>query len=98
MGDSGTQDGWESEGILEDLGSAAIMMGESRWRKRQGLEPDDKVFCMKGKYRDIHSALVQRGWRKNPDPFSPYFDLRWCTKTRDAYAPPGGISETRGPG
>jgi len=72
-------------GDLEDLGEAGHGMSEERWRKRQGLEPSDRVFVVKGRYPDLCEALVERGWKRNPDADSPWFDLKWTVKSRDAF-------------
>jgi len=42
-----------------------------------------KVFIVKGGYRDLKNALLERGWVENPDKFSKLFDLKWTTKIND---------------
>ncbi|OQS01270.1 tubulin-tyrosine ligase family [Achlya hypogyna] len=53
------------------------------WKKRNGLAPDTKVFCITGWYPVIKEALEARGWFHNPDRSSPYFDLKWALKSDD---------------
>ena len=47
-----------------------------------GVE-DSKVFIIKGKYRDLKNALLERGWVENPDKHSALYDLKWTTKVSD---------------
>ena len=42
-----------------------------------------KVFAMTGWYPCVKEALVDRGWHYNPDPSSPYFDLKWTLRSLD---------------
>ena len=44
---------------------------------------DGKVFIVKGGYRDLRNALLERGWVQNPDKYSKLFDLKWTTKIND---------------
>ena len=53
---------------------------EARWRKRNGITATTPIFIMSGWYPDIKRALVQRGWRQNPNRDSPIFDLMWVLK------------------
>ncbi|ETW02883.1 hypothetical protein, variant 1 [Aphanomyces invadans] len=53
------------------------------WKKRNGVAPDTKVFCMTGWYPVIKDTLEKRGWFHNPDRNSPYFDLKWALKSDD---------------
>lgn len=38
---------------------------------------------MTGWYPCVKEALVDRGWHYNPDPCSPYFDLKWTLRSVD---------------
>ena len=42
-----------------------------------------KVFAMTGWYPCVKQALIDRGWHFNPDPASPYFDLKWTLRSVD---------------
>jgi hypothetical protein len=42
-----------------------------------------KVFAMTGWYPCVKQALIDRGWHFNPDPVSPYFDLKWTLRSVD---------------
>lgn len=53
------------------------------WKKKNRVDPDTKVFIIKGGYKDIRTALKNRGWVHNKDPESPCFDLMWTLKTND---------------
>lgn len=47
-----------------------------------------QVFVITGVYPDVRACLLSRGWVENPEPESPYFDLKWCLRTRSIYLPP----------
>ena len=53
------------------------------WKKKNRVEDNQKVFIVKGGYRDVRKALLRRGWVENPDVESPCFDLKWCLKIKD---------------
>lgn len=53
------------------------------WKKRQRVEPDTKVFVIRGGYGDIKRALKSRGWVENKDKESPCFDFLWTLMTKD---------------
>ena len=53
---------------------------EARWRKRNGITAETPVFIMSGWYPDIKAALIERGWRQNPNRDSPFFELMWVLK------------------
>ncbi|KDO24551.1 hypothetical protein SPRG_10366 [Saprolegnia parasitica CBS 223.65] len=53
------------------------------WKKRNGVSPDTKVFCLTGWYPVIKETLEGRGWFHNVDRNSPYFDLKWALKSDD---------------
>lgn len=54
-----------------------------QWKKKSRVDPDTKVFIIKGGYGDVKKALKQRGWVQNKDTESPCFDLKWTLKTKD---------------
>ncbi|KAL0034006.1 hypothetical protein WJX79_002466 [Trebouxia sp. C0005] len=60
----------------------------ARWRRRNSIAPDAKVFVITGVYPDVRASLLARGWVENPDPDSSFFDLKWCLRTRSIYNPP----------
>lgn len=53
------------------------------WKKKNRLEPDSKVFIIKGGYQDVRKALKARGWVENKDKDSPCFDFLWTLMTKD---------------
>ena len=53
------------------------------WKKRNKVEKGQKVFIVKGPYKDVRKALKERGWIENKDVDSPCFDLKWCLKIKD---------------
>jgi len=53
------------------------------WKKKNRVEPDTKVFLVKGGYGDVKRALKSRGWVENKDKESPCFDLLWTLMTKD---------------
>lgn len=46
-----------------------------------------QVFIITGVYPDVRACLLARGWVENPEADSPYFDLKWCLRTRSIYNP-----------
>lgn len=42
-----------------------------------------KVFIVRGKYKDLRNALLERGWVENEDRNSLFYDLKWTTKVND---------------
>ncbi|KAE8997287.1 hypothetical protein PR003_g19723 [Phytophthora rubi] len=56
------------------------------WKKRHGVAPDQKVFCMTGWYPVIREELEKRGWFYNHERVSPYFDLKWSLKSDELRA------------
>ncbi len=42
-----------------------------------------KVFIIKGGYKDLRQALLDKGWVENLDRHSTFFDLKWTTKVSD---------------
>ena len=55
----------------------------AQWKKRQRLNPEDKIFSIVGGYGDIKAALDKRGWFENPDLSSPCFDFKWTLRAKD---------------
>lgn len=53
------------------------------WKKRNNVNPEDKVFQIKGSYQEIRKGLLQRGWVENTEVGSVCFDLRWTCKLMD---------------
>lgn len=56
------------------------------WKKRHGVAPDQKVFCMTGWYPVIREELEKRGWFYNQERVSPYFDFKWSLKSDELRA------------
>ncbi|KAJ8566360.1 hypothetical protein ON010_g6767 [Phytophthora cinnamomi] len=56
------------------------------WKKRHGVGPDQKVFCMTGWYPVIREELEKRGWFYNQERVSPYFDFKWTLKSDELRA------------
>ncbi|RLN88328.1 hypothetical protein BBJ28_00012445 [Nothophytophthora sp. Chile5] len=56
------------------------------WKKRHGVGPEQKVFCMTGWYPMIREELEKRGWFFNQEKVSPFFDLKWSLKSDDLKA------------
>lgn len=55
----------------------------AQWKKKSRVDPETKVFIIKGGYGDVKRALKERGWVQNKDGESPCFDLKWTLKTKD---------------
>jgi len=53
------------------------------YKKKNGLEKDDKVFNMTGWYPCVKDDLIERGWYLNDDRESPFFDLKWTLRSSD---------------
>lgn len=53
------------------------------WKKKNRVDPDTKVFIIKGGYGDVKRALKSRGWVENKERDSPCFDFLWTLMTKD---------------
>lgn len=53
------------------------------WKRKNAVPQDAQVFAMTGWYPCVKQALLDRGWHYNPDPLSPYFDLKWTLRSID---------------
>lgn len=53
------------------------------WKRKHSVPPDGQVFSMTGWYPCVKEALLKRGWVFNPDPLSPFFDLKWTLRSSD---------------
>lgn len=53
------------------------------WKKKNRVDPETKVFIIKGGYGDIKRALKSRGWVENKERDSPCFDFLWTLMTKD---------------
>ena len=53
------------------------------WKKKNHVEPGQKVFVIKGGYGDVRRALEDRGWVHNKERESPCFDFLWTLKAAD---------------
>jgi len=53
------------------------------WKRRNQVESPRKVFVVLGGYPDFARAMERRGWLRNRDPESPFFDLKWTLQARD---------------
>jgi hypothetical protein len=69
--------------MLEDLGTKGHSMDAGRWRRKVGIEAGVKVFVITGLYPDVRDALLNRGWKQNPDVDSPHFDMKWTLKSSE---------------
>ena len=58
-------------------------MDMQTYKKRNNLDPSDKIFIIKGGYSDLRDALEERGWVENEDVYSNCFDFKWTTKMSD---------------
>ena len=54
----------------------------AEWKKKNRIEPTDKVYIVTGGYGDLKKALKERGWYSNPDRNSPCFDLKYTLQGR----------------
>lgn len=53
------------------------------WKKRNGVGLNQKVFIIKGGYRQLRETLLSKGWAENEDVKSKFFDMKWTTKICD---------------
>ncbi len=53
------------------------------WKKKNRVDPETKVFIIKGGYGDVKRALKSRGWVENKERDSPCFDFLWTLMTKD---------------
>ncbi len=66
------------------IAAALDLKDFASWKRKHGLDPATKVFCLTGWYPVIKDTLEKkRGWYFNPDRNSPYFDLKWALKSDD---------------
>jgi len=55
-----------------------------RWKKIHKVSKYTKVFQVSGGvYKDLINALLERGWVRNTNFFSPCFDYKWSLHKRD---------------
>jgi tubulin monoglycylase TTLL3/8 len=75
------------EGLEPSIADVASLLPPARdfmdWKKKHGVPPNTRVFCMTGWYPCVKDELLSRGWVFNPDPASPHFDLKWTLKSSD---------------
>ena len=62
-------------------GVAPVYRDYADWKRKNDVPSDAKVFSMTGWYPCVKQALFERGWHFNPDPQSPYFDLKWSLRS-----------------
>jgi len=53
------------------------------WKRRNGLAPETRVFCITGAFPGVRKALVARGWHENEDKQSKCWDLKYALWQRD---------------
>jgi len=53
------------------------------WKRKNAVQPDQKVFAMTGWYPCVKDELLERGWFFNDDRESPFFDLKWTLRSTD---------------
>ena len=47
------------------------------------MRSSTKLFIISAPYAPFKQQLLDRGWKENPDFFSPYFDLKYCVRLKD---------------
>lgn len=52
------------------------------WKFNNKIPQSTKVFIIQGKYQDLRSALLRRGWVENLNNESIFFDLKWARSAR----------------
>lgn len=72
----------ESSSSEEEVEKKEKCRDMETWKKSMGVE-GSKVFIVKGKYKDLRNALMERGWVENEDRQSLFYDLKWTTKVND---------------
>lgn len=58
--------------------------GFKLWKNKNSVGASAQVFIVVGSYVDARTSLLNRGWVENTDMNSPYFNLKWCTRAKDA--------------
>ncbi|CAK9066409.1 unnamed protein product [Durusdinium trenchii] len=53
------------------------------WKRRNGLTPETRVFCITGAFPGVRKALLARGWYENEDKQSRCWDLKYALWQRD---------------
>ena len=53
------------------------------WKRKNGVNSNQKVFIIKGGYHELRRTLIDKGWAENEDVWSKFYDLKWTTKTCD---------------
>eukprot|EP00968_Pinguiococcus_pyrenoidosus_P005876 scaffold385_cov305-Pinguiococcus_pyrenoidosus.AAC.23 len=56
------------------------------WKRRNGVEETQRVFCLTGWYPCVKKDLEDRGWFFNPERESRFFDLKWTLYSQELKA------------
>ena len=58
----------------------------NRFKKKHQLEEGVKIFSVTGWYPELKKALEERGWFFNADRESPFWDYKFCLKSKEISA------------
>jgi tubulin monoglycylase TTLL3/8 len=58
--------------------------GFNRWKRKMGIDVNQKIFVVDSVFPDFKQELLDRGWIQNVwDPDGPWFDLKWTVRKQD---------------
>ncbi|KRX01880.1 hypothetical protein PPERSA_05719 [Pseudocohnilembus persalinus] len=77
------EDQLENDKKKRKLRSYPFITDFDQWKKKQRLDPNQKIFIISGGYPVLKKALKARGWMQNPDFDSCCFDLKWTMQKSD---------------
>jgi hypothetical protein len=72
-----------AEGIAQMSNASPPARDFVDWKRKHNVPSGAQVFSMTGWYPCVKEALIGRGWVFNPDPLSPFFDLKWTLRSSD---------------
>ena len=55
----------------------------NKFRKKNNIPDNTKIFIMSGRYEDLRLYLKSRGWVENLDPKFYAYNLNWALKKKN---------------
>ena len=69
------------EGLF--VAQSEVLMDFAKWKRKNNVQSNQKVFCLSGWYPSVKDNLTERGWFYNPDFDSIFFDLKWSLSSNE---------------
>ena len=70
----------KKESSLKKGSCSAEWLAYMKWKKKQGIGLEQKVFIVKGWYPVVRQALKDMGWAENVSGDERFFDLKWTLR------------------